>query len=294
MLHNPNGYDQASGLRYLSKEKPIRVIAVTAGKGGVGKSNISVNLAIATAKQGQRVLLLDADLALANVDVLLGLHPKYNLAQVIKGQCSLNDVILDGPCGIKIVPGTSGTKMMANLQATEHVGLIHAFSGLADQFDMLIIDTAAGIAENVMSFTRAAQEVIVVVCDEPTSITDAYALIKVMNKEYGIEKFHILCNMVRSDQEARELFAKLFRVTNHFLDTTLDYLGAVNYDEYLIKAVKKQKAVSDAYPSSKSARQIQKISQKILDWPSHTDIPNGINFFFERLVQQTQSVRSEV
>ena len=195
---------------------PVQVIAVTGGKGGVGKTNVSVNLSLALAELGRRVMLLDADLGLANVDVLLGLSPKRTLADVIEGRCELRDVLLQGPGGVRIVPAASGTQNMVHLAPAQHAGLIQAFSEIGDNLDVLVIDTAAGIGDSVVSFVRAAQEVLLVVCDEPTSITDAYALIKLLNRDYGMNRFRVLANMAQSPQEGRNLFAKLTKVTDRF------------------------------------------------------------------------------
>lgn len=226
---------------------PVQVIAVTGGKGGVGKTNVSVNLSLALAELGRRVMLLDADLGLANVDVLLGLTPKRTLADVIEGRCELRDVLLQGPGGIRIVPAASGTQSMVHLSPAQHAGLIQAFSDIGDNLDVLVIDTAAGIGDSVVSFVRAAQEVLLVVCDEPTSITDAYALIKLLNRDYGMNRFRVLANMAQSPQEGRNLFAKLTKVTDRFLDVALQYVGAVPYDESVRKAVQKQRAVYEAF-----------------------------------------------
>jgi flagellar biosynthesis protein FlhG len=165
--------DQASGLRRMSQNsnQGVKVIAVTGGKGGVGKTNVSLNTAIAMGQQGQRVLVLDADLGLANCDVMLGLRVEKNLSHVLSGECELDEILVEGPAGIKIVPATSGSQSMVELTPAEHAGLIRAFSELNTQFDVLIVDTAAGISDMVLSFSRAAQDVMVVVCDEPTSIT---------------------------------------------------------------------------------------------------------------------------
>ena len=168
---------------------------MTGGKGGVGKTNVSVNLSMALADLGRRVMLMDADLGLANVDVLLGLTPKRTLADVIAGECDLRDVLLQGPGGIRIVPAASGTQSMVSLTPMQHAGLIQAFSDISENLDVLVIDTAAGIGDAVVSFVRAAQEILVVVCDEPTSITDAYALIKLLNRDHGISRFRVLANM---------------------------------------------------------------------------------------------------
>ncbi|WP_263139329.1 flagellar synthesis regulator FleN [Pseudomonas sp. RIT-PI-AD] len=266
---------------------PVQVIAVTGGKGGVGKTNVSVNLSLALADLGRRVMLLDADLGLANVDVLLGLTPKRTLADVIDGACELRDVLIPGPGGIRVVPAASGTQSMVQLSPMQHAGLIQAFSDISENLDVLVIDTAAGIGDAVVSFVRAAQEVMVVVCDEPTSITDAYALIKLLNRDYGMNRFRVLANMAHSPQEGRNLFAKLTKVTDRFLDdVALQYVGAVPYDESVRKAVQKQRAVYEAFPRSKCALAFKAIAQKVDSWPLPANPRGHLEFFVERLVQQ--------
>lgn len=264
---------------------PVQVIAVTGGKGGVGKTNVSVNLAMALADLGRRVMLMDADLGLANVDVLLGLTPNRTLIDVVKGECELRDVLLQGPGGIRIVPAASGAQSMVQLSPTQHAGLIQAFSDLGENVDVLIIDTAAGISESVISFVRAAQEVLIVVCDEPTSITDAYALIKLLNRDHGINRFRVLANMAHSPQEGRNLFAKLSKVTDRFLDVALQYVGAVPYDESVRKAVQKQRAVYEAFPRSKCALAFKAIAEKVDSWPLPANPRGHLEFFVERLVR---------
>lgn len=276
--------DQAAGLRNLSRTKPVKVIAVTAGKGGVGKSNVSVNLAVALAQLNQNVMLLDADLGLANVDIMLGLHAKYNLSHVIQGICDLSDVILQGPSGIRVIPAASGTEFMTQLSQAEHAGIIDAFNELTDDLDYLIIDTAAGISDTVLSFTRSAQELIVVVCDEPTSLTDAYALIKVMSKRYEWTNFHILANMVRNLKDGKDLFNKLLRVSEQFLDVQLNYLGAVPFDEHVHKAVKKQKPVLMAYPDSNASTSFREIAGCVNSLSFKSLLGGNTSFFLERLV----------
>lgn len=276
--------DQAAGLRNLSRTKPVKVIAVTAGKGGVGKSNVSVNLAVALAQQNKSVMLLDADLGLANVDIMLGLHTKYNLSHVLQGVCHLSDIILQGPNGVRVIPASSGTEFMTQLTSAEHAGIIDAFNELTDDLDYMIIDTAAGISDTVLSFTRSSQELIVVVCDEPTSLTDAYALIKVMSKRYEWSNFHILANMVRQVKDGRELFNKLFRVSEQFLDVHLNYLGAIPFDEHVHKAVKKQKPVVIAYPESEAAVSLKELAENVENWPFKPVLGGNTSFFLERLV----------
>jgi len=279
--------DQAAGLRRMAKPHPVRVITVASGKGGVGKTNVSVNLAIALATQGKNVTILDADLGLANIDVMLGLHSDQNLSNVMNGECDLEEILLEGPHGVKVIPASSGVKNMAELTPAQHAGLVSAFSELSHDIDVLLVDTAAGISDSVTSFSRAAQEVLVVVCDEPASITDAYALIKLLSKEQGIFKFHILANMVSGPQQGREVYDKLSKVSNRFLDVALDYVGHIPYDEHLQKAVKRQKAVVEAFPRSRSAQAFQTLSKKVNNWPAPVASGGHLEFFVERLVSGT-------
>lgn len=279
-----NLLDQAAGLRNIARTKPVKVIAVTAGKGGVGKSNVSVNLAVALAQQNKKVLLLDADLSLGNIDIMLGLHNKYNLSHVIQGLCDLSDIVIEGPCGIQVIPAASGTEFMAQLSPAEHAGIINAFNELTDDLDYMIIDTAAGISDTVLSFTRSSQELIVVVCDEPTSLTDAYALIKVMSKRYEWTHFHIVANMVRNVKDGRELFNKLFRVSEQFLEVHLDYLGAIPFDESVHRAVKKQKPVLISYPDSIASHCLKEVAENIESWEFRPGLNGNTSFFLERLV----------
>lgn len=278
--------DQAAGLRSTTAVKPVRVIAVTSGKGGVGKTNVSVNLAMSLCALGSKVVLMDADLGLANVDVLLGLNTQRNLEHVINGECSLEDVIAIAPQGLQIVPAASGIAQMASLGASEQAGLIQGFSELSHRLDVLIVDTAAGISSSVLSFSRASQEVVVVVCDEPASITDAYAMIKVLSRDHGQTRFHVLANMAHSVAEGQELFRKLVRVTDRFLDVILNYMGAIPYDEYIRKAVQKQRAVVDAYPRSRAATAFKKIAQTADKWPMAESPTGHLQFFFEQLVER--------
>ncbi|MFC3853341.1 MinD/ParA family protein [Salinispirillum marinum] len=273
----------------MAKQEPVQVIAVTGGKGGVGKSNVSINAAVAMAKLGKRVVVLDADLGLANIDVLLGLRATRNLVDVLDGRCDLKDVMVEGPCGIKVIPASSGTPYMANLAEQEHAGIIHAFSSLADEMDVLIVDTAAGISRTVVSFVRACQEVLVVVCDEPTSITDAYALIKVISHDYNMNRFRILANMVRTKNEGLRLYQKLTSVTERFVDVALQYAGEIPFDDNVRRAVQKQKSVVDAYPNTKASIAYEQLAQQMVRWPLPTSPKGHLEFFVERLI--TGSIR---
>lgn len=269
-----------------AKPKAVQVIAISSGKGGVGKTNIAVNLAIAMAASGRRPLLLDADLGLANVDVLLGLHSKLSLLDVIAGRCNVEDTLLHGPRGVMVVPASSGIKRMTELSAAEHAGVITAFNGLSSRFDSLLIDTGAGIADNVIVYARAAQEVVVVVCDEPTSIADAYALIKVLHRDYGVQRFRILVNRAESAEHGRGLFEQLLRIINRFLNLTPDYMGCIPEDPYLQKAIRKQKAVVDAWPLSKSAVAFDKLARDIASWPRVETASGYLEFFVESITSQ--------
>src|SRR5215510_6912539 len=222
---------QLSGL-----SQPVRVIAVTGGKGGVGKTSVSVNLATGLANAGRRVVLLDGDLGLANVDVLLGLSPRYTLAHVLNGERTLDEIMVTSKQGFKIVPAASGAADLAGMGGAGHLGLVQAFSSIATRLDVLIIDTAAGIAPGVLQFSQAAQNVLVVVTDEPASITDAYALIKVLSRDHGVRGFRIVANMARARGEGETLFNKLERVTSRFLDVIRYYCGEIPDDEHMRRA----------------------------------------------------------
>jgi flagellar biosynthesis protein FlhG len=266
---------------------PVRTIAVTGGKGGVGKTNLSVNLSMALADMGKRTLLLDADLALANVDVLLGLTPRFTLADLVAGRCTLEDVLIDMPNGLMVVPAASGRRHMAELPAAQHVGLINVFSELERELDVMVIDTAAGITDSVLTFCQAAQDAVVVVCDEPASLTDAYALIKVLSRERGVDRVQIVANMVRDLNEGRRLYDKLSRVCEKFLgDVSLNYLGCVPQDDWLRLAVQRQQPVVKAYPSSPSAQAISEIARRTSRWQAPTAPRGNVEFFVERMINR--------
>ncbi len=277
--------DQASGLRQMVNPRPVRAVAVTGGKGGVGKTNVSVNLGVAASELGQKVMLLDADLGLANIDVVLGLHPQHDLSHVLRGESTLEDILVEGPSGLKVIPGASGVTSLASLTPAEHTGLIRAFSEVAVDTELLIVDTAAGISDAVLSFSRASHEILVVVCDEPASITDAYAIIKLLHRDYGHHRFRILANMVRSAQEGRELYNKMCRVSDRYLDVTLSFLGSIPYDDSLRKAVKTQRPVVQAFPRSRVAQAFRNLAKKIETWPQPGGANGQVQFFVERLIK---------
>lgn len=283
-LYSSSIAGQASGLRGLRLPRPVRVIAVTSGKGGVGKTCVSVNLGMSMAMDGRRVMILDGDLGLAKVDVMLGLQPSLNLSHVLAGECSLDDTVLEAQHGLLVVPAASGQRNMAELSPAENAGLVRAFSELQRPIDTLIVDTAAGIADSVITFTQAAQEVIVVVTNDPQSLTDAYALIKVLSRDHGVSRVQVLANQMSSQREARETFENLQRVSERFLDVTLIPIGVIPHDEWLRRAVRRQRAVVDVYPSAPSAVAFRQLAQLTSSWAAPQGPRGNLEFFVERLI----------
>jgi flagellar biosynthesis protein FlhG len=234
-------------------------------------------------------MLLDGDLGLANVDVFLGLSPRHTMAHVLSGERTLEEIIMESPQGIQVVPGASGVAELANLSAAGHLGLVQAFSALSHRVDTLIVDTSAGISHSVIQFTQAAQHVLLVVCDEPASMTDAYALVKVLSRTHGVSRFNVVANMARAPGEGESLFKKLERVTGRFLDVTLEYVGEIPEDPYLRKAIREQRPVVAAFPSCPAARAFKKLALKADKWPIPEGPRGNLEFFVERLVRKPQA-----
>ena len=261
-----------------------RVIAITSGKGGVGKTSIVGNLGYAFTKLGKEVLILDADLGLGNLDVLLGLAPKYNLSHVILGEKTINEILVEGPGKMKILPASSGIQELTNLTKDQKIQILTQLDLLIDSVDIVFIDTAAGISSNVMDFNATAQEVVVVVSPEPTSITDAYALMKVLSLKYSGKACKLMVNMVSRPEEGREVFRQLQIVTDRFLDITIEYLGYVLFDRKVTKGVKNQKIVSELYPDTPVSRCFTDISRKISRMAPLKLPEGGSNLFWRHLV----------
>jgi len=277
--------DQAHGLRHLKSQKPVKVITVTGGKGGVGKTNICANLAVALSMLGKRVMLMDADLGLANVDILFGLQPRFNLADVVRTDRSLDEVIMRGPEGVMVVPGASGLSDMANLTAAHHAGIINAFNDLNTPVDVLLVDTAAGLFDGVLRFAEAAHEVIITVCDEPTSITDAYALIKVLSTERSVSRFRIVTNMTRQGGDGRKLFEKLLRITDRFLQISMDHAGSIPFDDRVWRAVQLQTPFIQAFPSCLASSALKQLAHCVNGWAIPQTARGNIEFFLDRLLK---------
>jgi len=264
--------------------RPVQVIAVAAGKGGVGKTTISINLALSLARLGRKAMLLDADLGLANIDTLLGLQPRRNLSHVLAGECSLSDVVMQVCPGVQLVPAASGIARMADLTPQEQAGIIGAFDELTDDLDVLIVDSAPGITPSTLQFVRAAHRVVVVVCDEPASITDAYAMIKVLSRDHGIRQFSVLVNKTDSADQAASVFNKISRVADRFLDVALTPIGEIPRDTYVQRSIQEQVAVVTRFPGSLAARSFQALARKALAWPLPAAPRGDLEFFVERTV----------
>jgi len=266
------------------KNSVVRVISVTSGKGGVGKTNCVVNLAISFARKGKKVLVFDADLGLCNLDVMLGLSPKYNINHVLRGEKKIEDIIVKGPEGIMVIPAASGIQELTNLSAEHRLALTSSMEMLDKDIDIMIIDTGAGISNNVMFFNMAAGEIIVVVTPEPTSLTDAYALMKVLMKKHGEKNFKLLVNTAQGDKEGKNIYSIISLVASRFLNVSLEYLGCVVRDEKVSKAVINQRAVMEMFPDTPASRCIRGISDKLLSMPVETSPKGGMQLFWKNMI----------
>ena len=275
----------------VSRGNAMQVIAVTGGKGGVGKTNIAVNLAVSMSMEGLDVMLFDADLGLANVDVVLGMQPKYTLADVVSGEKTLADVVVDGPEGLRVIPAASGVAKMVEMQSSDQERLIRQLSDQLMPPDVLIVDTGAGIDQTVQTFVAACQSAVLVVCDEPASLTDAYALMKVLRAKKDIRRFEILANQVDNPLQGKQLFERISNVCDRYLDVELGYLGGIPTDMYLRRAVQERRALVSAYPRSPAATAIRDAGRRLNRQAPRSE-SGGVGFFVEQLLsQQTHAVR---
>ena len=280
--------DQAANLRKLVLEnssnldKKTRTIAVTSGKGGVGKTSFAVSLSIAMARDGASVTLLDADLGLANINVILGIIPKYNLYHVIKGKKKLKDILIEVPEGIKIIAGASGFHQLANLEQKQRAEFINAISDI-DSDDFLIVDTGAGVSQNVLSFLMAADEIIVVTTPEPTAITDAYGIIKSIASHSPDKVIKLVVNRVQSVAEGKRVAQRVINIAGQFLNIKIDNLGFIFDDMYVPRSVRNQKPFIVAYPKSKASGCVNIIADRIRNKAMDEGRGSGIGQFFKNL-----------
>jgi flagellar biosynthesis protein FlhG len=269
------------------RKSHARVIAITSGKGGVGKTNIVANLGFALSQLGKEVTILDADLGLGNLDVLLGVAPKFNISHVIRGEKSLAEILEEGPGNMKILPAASGIQELTQLSHDQKMQVFTELDRLIDATDVLLIDTAAGISSHVMDFNVMAHEIIVVVSPEPTSITDAYALMKVLSLKYAEKSCKLVVNQAASPKEAQDVFRQLDLVTDRFLDIHIDYLGCVLRDDKLTRSVKQQRLVTDLYPESRASRCFRDLAKRVAKLAPTSRPKGNTNLFWHHLVRTT-------
>lgn len=293
-------FDQAGTLRNLQPQyvpttntvplfaPAARVISVTSGKGGVGKTSIVTNVAVALARQGKRVLIIDADLGLANIDIMCGLTPKYNLNHYFEGQQQLENIMIGGPAGIRILPAGSGMQQLTHLSGEQKLRFLEDLDSLHGRFDVVLIDTEAGISENVTYFNVAAQDIMVVTTPEPTAITDAYALMKLLSTRYHQKQFHLVVNQAREIDEGLEVYQKLTIVSNRYLDISIDYLGCIPQNQRMQEAVCRQKPMVELYPGLRISSAFESLARALATVP-HDQAPKGtMQFFWKRFFTLNQ------
>ncbi len=295
MRGTTNCNDQAQGLRELNKgvnqmeKMPTncsnlsRVVSITSGKGGVGKTAVVANMAICLARQQKKVLIIDADLGLANIDVIYGLSPKYTLNDFFYKEKPLSDIIVNGPNGVQTLPAGSGIQELTQLNSNQKIRLMEKLDQLQEEFDFVLIDTEAGISGNVTYFNTAAQEIIIVTTSDLTAITDAYSLMKLLAIHYREKEFNLLVNNVHSEKEALEVYRKLTTVSNIYLDISINYLGSIPYEKRMQDTLRKQKPIVNLYPSSKSSLAFSSLTQSLLE-EERESLPKGsLQFFWKKL-----------
>lgn len=284
--------DQAARLRELDRQRSgqrvrhVRTIAVTSGKGGVGKSNLTVNIGLALGQMGKKVLILDADLGMANVDILLGASPQYHLQHVIRGEKSIKDVLITGPFGINIIPGSNGIVEIANLRAEQQRRFITELMTLKDSVDYILIDTGAGLSKSILSFLMAVDEVIVVMTPEPTSAADAYSMIKVLSGSRIHSDIHLLVNMAASPEEGNRAAQRFMQVVRKYLSIKIDCLGCVPYDRAIAKSVREQKPFLLNYPKSQASVQVRTVTRQLTgEAKTQPETARSLGSFVQSLVR---------
>ncbi len=266
----------------MTARKPVRTIAVASGKGGVGKTNVVTNLAIALRSMGKDVLILDADVGLSNVDILLRLTPRHTIAHILSGAKSMEEVIIEGPHGIKVLPAAFGAQDLTNLDEFQRMRLLDAFNAYDGGIDVVLIDTSAGISENVAFFCIASREILVVTTPEPTALAGAYGLIKVLSLRYREKRFSILVNAARSEEDATDVYRKMSIAAGGFLNASLDYMGYIPLDACVHDAVRAQMPFIDMFPDGPASRKVREIASRLLD-RSAGDVKGTLQFFIENL-----------
>ncbi|MEN8189405.1 MAG: MinD/ParA family protein [Thermodesulfobacteriota bacterium] len=276
--------EQDSSLSVASNATTTRVCAVTSGKGGVGKTAVVANMAVTLAKNGLNVLILDADLGLANIDVVFGLAPQFNLNHFFSGEQELSDILVEGPEGVKILPAGSGIQNFTRLDSQQKMRLLEGLDQMHNEFDFVLIDTEAGISENVTYFNTAAQEILVVTTPEPTAITDAYALMKLLSTQYHEKRFNLVVNQIADEEEALDVYRKLTMVSNRYLDISIDYLGSIPSDRLMVESIRRQKVIVELHPNSKTSQAFSTLASTICAEQMPTEPKGSVQFFWRRLL----------
>ncbi len=270
--------------------RPLRVIAVASGKGGVGKTSLTVNLGVTAAKAGRKVLIIDADLGLANAEILLGIKPQFHLGHLLADEMPVDTVLGTGPHNVRILAAGSGVQKLTQLSSEDQMRIISAFDPLEDQFDTILIDVSAGIGDNVLFFAGAAQETLLVVAPEPTSLTDAYATVKVLSQEAGVQHFNVVVNAAPHEAAAKDIFQKLTMVTSRFLSAHVNYYGFVPRDDHVRQAIMAQKPFVDAYPHSAASRAVTSLYNNLIERAAPTHLDGGLKFLWQRVLRESSTM----
>ena len=270
----------------MSKSTTTQIIGIASGKGGVGKTTVSVNLAVMLASMGKKVMVFDADLGLANAQLAMGCRTPYNFSHVLSGEKTVNEIIIEGPMGVKLVPGASGIQHMASLSEVETAGIIQAFSDIEEDLDYFIVDLAAGLSDTVMTFLRACQHRFIVLKNEPSSIADAYGTVKVMIQDYQLNNIGLIPNGVFSQDEGERLYGSINSVIQNFLGSRVDYLHSITQDEMVLRAIKASQPLVNFAPSSIASRDFRALSKVVTNLDKNVSMSGGLQFFIERLAMQ--------
>jgi len=292
--------DQAENLRLrvaggknagVASVEPLRVMAVTSGKGGVGKTMLTANLAVLAAKRGKRVLIIDADLGLANVEIVFGAKPKRHMGDLLNPDVLIDDVLVEVRPGIHILPAASGIQQLTHLGEEDKLRLLSTLDGLSDRFDLVLIDSGAGIGDNVLFFVAIAQEVVLVVTPEPTSLVDAYAAVKVLSLKMGLKEFGVVINSVVDELAARDVYQKLVNLADRFLSVRIRHLGYVTRDENVHRAVMAQKPIADLFAQAPATRALGVIADRLFSMAPPPAVDGGMKLMWHRLFRESSVPR---
>jgi len=287
--------DQAGTLRTIANNLHVEpklkanvklpsVVSVTSGKGGVGKTAVVANMALVEARRGRRVMIVDADLGLANIDVVFGLTPKYNLNHFFSGEKSLEEIVVEGPYGIKILAAGSGIQSFTHLSAQQKMRFLESMDVFHGEFDLVLIDTEAGISENVTYFNVAAQEILIVTTSDPTAITDAYALMKLLSKQYHEKRFILVANQVKDQEEALDIYKKLTMVSGRYLDISIEFLGWIPHEKRMRETISRQRVVADLFPQIKTTQAFESLAEQLESLMQDVNPKGTSQLFWKRLM----------